>query len=515
MNFVWRAMIVVSLWLSTNACEQASVAAPRGVEGLPNEVLILYTDTVDGGFPYTDLAFAHAILLQNLIGHDPELHARIEAVSKYAAGEALAARRTFYLGVSFNDPVPDDLVIDAMAGANLTWVGRNLWQLERPRLGASLSRLGLRYVGTHQASTPLEIDASFNRVEYKRYSFQKALAPMEMAEVQSLDDRVMVPAWALDRSGRRIPYALHSGAFWFVADDPFSFMHETDRYLVFADLIDEMLERPEACEPRAMLRLEDVHANDSASGLTRTLEVLDRLRVPFALAVIPQYLRPSGTVNWADRPQMLGAVRYAERIGGRVFQHGYTHQYENLLNPSGVSAFDYEFWDIAHNAPIPGLSPSAALERALRGKAILEEIGLHPIGWVTPHYTAPAELYASFNAVYTTAFERRFYQRGRVIAGQFFPYPVRDVYGTTILPENIGDVQTSTPIPVLLERARANRSLRCPWAGLYFHPYLLADGYTGPDRLEAADIESLILEMQRLGYRFIDPAAPILPGAGH
>ncbi|WP_045233458.1 DUF2334 domain-containing protein, partial [Deinococcus pimensis] len=74
---------------------------------------------------------------------------------------------------------------------------------------------------------------------------------------------------------------------------------------------------------------------------------------------------------------------------------------------------------------------------------------------------------------YRVAFERRTYRAGSVTFEQFFPYPVWDEHGTFVLPENLSNVETVTSLTRMLEVARANRALRCPWASFFVHPYQL------------------------------------------
>src|SRR3954451_25266334 len=69
-----------------------------------------------------------------------------------------------------------------------------------------------------------------------------------------------------------------------------------------------------------------------------------------------------------------------------------------------------------------------------------------------PHYAASALDYKTFNTLFGVRYDRGLYFPGVLsgttvdnsvahMVGQFFPYTVRDVYGSTVIPENIGKVE--------------------------------------------------------------------------
>src|SRR4029453_11140170 len=66
--------------------------------------------------------------------------------------------------------------------------------------------------------------------------------------------------------------------------------------------------------------------------------------------------------------------------------------------------------------------------------------------------------------------------------GQFFPYSVRDVYGSVIIPENIGNVEPQAfnnhpaRLPAaLVATADRNLVVRDGVASFFYHPYLGTD----------------------------------------
>lgn len=477
----------------------------------------LKTGVSSQAYSYTEAAQIYATMLANLIGRYSNLKTVIRPVSTYVAGDALQNLRTFYIGSTYEDPVPNALITDVMAGAPVTWMNYQVWRLDNAALNASLSKLGLQYISNRAAYLPADYTTSFNKIDYRGFTYDKYLAPMEIMEVQPIAGaNVTVHAWAKDSTGKQIPYALQSGNFWYVADIPFSYIHETDRYLVMADLLGPMLGHNETCTPRAISRMEDVSPNDDATDLKRMLDVYQKVNIPFGVTVIPQHkdITSNTTVNWTQNLAALTQVWRIPTIKGRVFQHGYTHQYSTLLNPYGTSGDDFEFWRVTLNAdgswnyvgPIPGMTPDIALARVVAGRTILLSLAISPVGWVTPHYAADPSYYAKFNTVYSRVWERRLYRVGNTVAGQFFPYPVRDISGSLVLPEDMGSVQPNYGLDKVMLAAQANRGLRCPWAGHFNHPYTLNPAYTGPGSVGAAAFEKLLRDVQALGYTYVDPS---------
>ena len=67
---------------------------------------------------------------------------------------------------------------------------------------------------------------------------------------------------------------MRSGNFWYVADMPFSYIGPRDRYLVFADLLHDMLGVQHAESHKALVRLEDVGAMVSVTAMKKLTDYL-------------------------------------------------------------------------------------------------------------------------------------------------------------------------------------------------------------------------------------------------
>ncbi len=468
-------------------------------------------------FSYSDAAQLYSIFLANLLGRYQDLTIIRKGVSSYQPGDATKYLRTFYIGSTYGESVPASLITDTQGGAPVTWLNYQAWAVMpySNATNAASSPLGLSYTTLHGAYDQAAYTTTYNKITYNGYTYDKYLAGMEMGEVKLEKTTALVKAWAKNSAGRQIPYAVQSGNFWYIADNPLTYIHETDRYLVFADLLGPMLGRSQTCEPRAVGRMEDLSPNDAAADLKRMLDAIQKVNIPFAAATIPLYKNNTTGVTrtWQNNSAALAQLRRVPNIKGRIFQHGYTHQYEGLNNPYGESGVDFEFWQATDNGsggfnyigPIPGQTPASALQRMQSGRTLLTGLGLNPSGWVTPHYAADPSFYTSFNTVYPRVMERRLYRVGSLVAGQFFPYPVKDVAGTFILPETLGSLQPGYYVDRVLAAARANRALSCPWAGHFFHAYTLNPAYTGPASISVANFEKLLRDIQALGYRYVDP----------
>ncbi len=467
-------------------------------------------------FSFVDNAIINAQHIANLVQGVKGHWAETKPVSEYQLGDANLVKHTFYMGSTFDNPVPDALIQDVMSGSNVTWLHYNIWQLNRPALNASLEQLGLEYLEGLYFADPNDAANSFNTIEYNGYDFKKVLSDLELNVIGLITPTnpnaaaVEVLAEAKDPNGNRRPYALKSGNFWYIADSPFSYVYERDRYLVFADLVPKMLGVDITCEPRALIRIEDVTPNDSSTSLARIFDVFTAEQVPFGIATVAIYEnQPQGiTLNWGDNPAALAVMLDAQNGFGQVLQHGYTHTTPNFLNPVGISGVDWEFWNINENVPLPNLSPEQALARVKTGQDELLSYGLWPRAWVTPHYAANPSYYPKFKEAYWRYYERRTLMSGNISTGQFFPYPVRDINDRAlVLPENTNFVSEGNLLPDILETGRANLALSCPWMGMFMHPFLLDPSFTGVNAVTPAELTQFIADVRALGYTFVTPTS--------
>jgi Uncharacterized protein conserved in bacteria (DUF2334) len=204
--------------------------------------------------------------------------------------------------------------------------------------------------------------------------------------------------------------------------------------------------------------------------------------------------------------------------GGTIIDECYTHQYSNVDNPyDGVSGDDAEFFlahvdasnNVVWDGPIPADSPSWAQGRVASAVAAFKSANLPvPSYWVTPHYFATDVDYQAVAKSYPARYESSIYYAGILsqkpvnhaeYIGEFFPYTVLDVYGTTVLPEDLGDYeptsQNGNPVRTaadLVQEAKLNLAVRDGYASFFYDP-----SYgTGP-------LGQIISGIKGLGYTFV------------
>ncbi|MEI8257065.1 MAG: DUF2334 domain-containing protein, partial [Deltaproteobacteria bacterium] len=280
---------------------------------------------------------------------------------------------------------------------------------------------------------------------------------------------------------------------------------------------------------RATVRLEDITPANDPTELRAVADYLFSRGVPFGIGVSPQYRDPRGYYNGGvaenitlrNSPDVVSALRYMLTKGGVLVMHGQTHQWNGGLNPfTGVTGDDTEFYRVIHNAdntltysgPLPEDSLTWATTRMTTGLNLFRQAGLvQPAIFEFPHYAASVNSFTAAASRFTTRWERSFYFKGLLSGGaidythpfgQLFPYIVRDVYGTRVLPENLGNVEPDAfenfpprlPAEII---AAAQRSLvvRDGIAGFYFHPFF-----------DISYLRETVEGIQALGYTFVNPA---------
>lgn len=542
----------------------------------------------DAGPETYNLGELYSVFLRNLLGHFPNLQQIVAPIESYKGGDIERCRSTIYIGSYFENRIPTDFLHDfSVTKRNVAWLGYSVWKLGREGLAQTF---GVEYLRL----TTLDLEhrdakgrpTFFSTIRYKGEQFRKYgefkrddpktfLAPFEMTALDVIDPETTVLAEAIhdgsgsgsDRGvGERLPYALRRANHFYVADVPFSFMHESDRYLVFADLLFDILkEKPRHTGPRpAVFRLEDIHARVPQYQIYDIARTVAANRVPLHIAMIPIFFDP---LQRADRgandelvfmhqdPLFLNLLDELKKQNARFIWHGVTHQYKRIPNPhNAVSGDDFEFWDANNNRPVEDDSLDFVLKRLNDGWYSLDRAAVHPRIWEVPHYQASVLDYLFFARLFSWNIGRVIYslysakglpesvspdlwfQNGGIAAdqkrraalgnvsvnvrsspsGQFFPYEIYgDVYGQRVLPENLGNIQpmvndhvvTPRSVDKILEAARRNLKLRDVWGSLFFHPQLVdptsRDGI-GDFPGDTKELNRLLREMKDMGYEFID-----------
>jgi len=353
----------------------------------------------------------------------------------------------------------------------------------------------------------------------------------------------------LDENGQTYekPYIIEGGNFWFVGDIPFSYMYEEDRYLAFADLLHDMLSIPHEEKHLALMRLEDVNAvGTDLYGLKEVVNYMETNNIPFTIAAIPLYRDPlayynnfAAAIPYGDGLVVVVPIRSKklslsevgdivkglyERGAATVVQHGYTHQLDALKNPyNGVTADDFEFLRVSdddndgnylYEGPSHNDDPVWAKTRMEKGKMILAEMGIKAFAWEAPHYMAGPKHYRAIRELYPVQYSRLIYYpwedgdrpgHENDYIGQYFPYLIhKDVYGYTIIPENLQNIEDA-PNPGYrplsskdtIRFAKKLKVVRDGIGSFFYHPYL-----------GKSELEKIVNGLRDLGYTFV--SAPSL-----
>jgi uncharacterized protein YdaL len=491
-------------------------------------VLILY----DSAGPFGWIGDIHARMLANLVGHF-DLPCLVKPVEAYEAGSLRRAQAVFYLGTTYDNPLPESFLRDVRASVKpVCWFKYNLWQLSLSPGFDFAARTGFRFD---------YLDGSgYETVTYRGETFGKNPLDPELGRTTIVNPALAsAPAWACREDGTScIPYAVRGSNFWYIADSPFAFLDEEDRYLIFCDLLHDILGINHPEQHRAIIRIEDIDARTSPAALQAITDVLAAEEVPFLLSVVPVHADPLGYYNGgvpqflrvAQTPALQQVLTNAVKRGGQIVLHGYTHQYGATPNPyHGVSGDDFEFLratlddagNFARFEPVPEDSYKWARTRLRAAQKELRAAGFTAVAWSTPHYAASALDSVVFGEFFPLTIQRAIYfegtgqivgtpgrglkWRGQLVSrgrfgGQFFPYVIQqDIYGLKVVPENLGNVD----LPVLsgaafrqpadmIRIARKNRVVRDGWANGFFHAFL-----------DPALLQELLVGISQEGYTFV------------
>ncbi len=468
-----------------------SVRAEAFVTARGKSILILY----DEGGAWGHLGEHYAQMMANLVSH----FGRWEAmpVERYRQGRMQGHRAVVYLGTHYGEKLPEDFLKDVSnLDRPVLWINDNLWQLT-PRYPDFLVKQGWTWMGFKALGIK---GVKYKDVLFTRDAANKA-AVLDLRVTRPAGNRVL-GTYVMDDASER-PWAIQSGLFTYVSEIPLIYLDMDDRYVAFAGLLYDVLEPQAKLSRRALVRLEDVGPISDPKRLAAIADLLHARKIPFSAAVYPRYVGPlrSGgpqvTCELSDRPEVVEALKYMTARGGTLIMHGYTHQLEGLRNPySGQSAEDFEFYRthvndqdvVVYDGPVPGDSARWAESRVAKSREAFRKAGLAlPTIFETPHYAASPVDYEVFGRLFSMRYERGQYFPGylngrpdaKKAIGQFFPYPVTDVYGSRVIPENLGNIRLTVsnhhPIRLaadLVRTARLNKVIPNAFASFFYHPYL-------------------------------------------
>jgi uncharacterized protein YdaL len=515
------------------------------------KTLVVYDTTDTWGW----LGELYAMAAGNLASHFGTVTA--EPVASYVAGQMNDYTSTIYIGSTYNEPIPVAFLNDVLATTHpVIWAADNVWQLS----GTDGSDANLAFeakYGWDPSTSYFDTTDNVTAVGYKTQTFSRSAANGANILAPHITNpaavRVLGQANCTDASGAAVPcapiaqatgttfpWAIRSANLTYVGEVPFSYISETDRYIVFSDLLFAALAPAAQPTHQALVRLEDVNPTADPTALRQFADYLSGQHVPFTVGVIPQYTDPNGAANGgipqvitlAQAPAVVSALKYMQSKGGVIIQHGYTHQYSNVANPyNAVTGDDAEFYRarcsttqsapynfevpcqstdwVIWTGPLPNDSRTGAAARVLAGRQLFTLAGLSaPAIFEVPHYFASPADYAGIGSVFSTRYERELFVSGQLTGqpydftrsfSQFFPYVIHDVYGAKIIPENLGNYEPemSNNVPPrlpqdIIHNAQLNLAVTQGVASFFYHP-----------DLPLAGLQQTVTGIRDLGYTFV------------
>jgi uncharacterized protein YdaL len=502
----------------TTDTANAAAASGAGVSTAASaRTLVLYDTTGAWGW----LGELYGTMTANLASQFGSWTAK--PVSAYTPGEVDQYTATIYLGSTYDEPLPTAFLDDVVASSRpVIWMYDNIWQLtaRHPTFQATYGWMWSNF--------------DFSAVDAVLYKGRElSRDPGNQGGVMTyatVDPSVQVLASARRADGSTFPWALRSRNLTYIGELPYVYFNEGDRMMAFADLLFDALAPARPERHRALVRIEDISADSDPAELRAIADYLSSRHIPFSFGVSPRYVDPLGvynngraqTIRLDQRRAVVDAIRYMQARGGVMLEHGWTHQYAKVANPyNGVSGDDTEFYRVVENAdhtltwvgPVAEDSPAWNRSRINGAADDFRRAGLAtPTIFEYPHYTASATSYREVAKVFGARYDRTLYFRGVLsggavdhsrMVGQLFPYVVRDVYGTKVLPENIGNVepedwfQYKARLPEQIIRdAKRNLVVRDGFASFYFHPFFDLDY-----------LKQTVEGIQAAGYTFVSPTS--------
>lgn len=543
---------------------------------LPDKCVQIYYDRIN---PNYFEGRSTALILENLLAHFPNIQRYVIPIEMYKQGQLDRCYASFYVSTINNDSIPNLFLQDyANTKKNVIWMQHNIWKLDAKILQkiwmAKFNSLAfLDWDHKDKQGHP----GFFRYYQYKGQEFtaygefdennsNKFTANYFIVQMMPLNDdaKKYVVSWVKHSTNNQlIPFILHNANHWYVTQLPFSYMTKDSQYLIFTDLLFDMIgEQPRYKGKKpALVRIEDVNTGfTTPEQLIKLSDIFFKYRMPFSIALIPIFADPFKVLNRTPGPithnyGFVYALHYAKDHGGSIIYGGVTHQYDNMKNPyNGMSGADYEFWDMVNDQPLKEDSPHYILDKLQQGADVIAEAGLKPVAWLTPHYRASILDYFILAQVFNWSVESKYYvpytseQKIRLpesltfdndwpgsvairepyfkslkvnypksapFIQPFFPFEIYgDSYGQRVIPENVGYI---TPKPQLVDyyetvdgmiaTVQRNAVLRDVWASFFIHPFLLNTkdrGGMAEYRGDSREIERLLVAIEAAGYQFID-----------
>ncbi len=404
--------------------------------------------------------------IRSYLGHFG-IEAEVIEARNYSPGLMDTYRWIFYVG-SEREKVNKDLARDVESTTKkVVWIDNNVRQLD-----PSFFRLGGFTVKSHREKSRL--------IDYKDTLLPPGDKTVNRIKIANPKRNIVYSKVFLTRT-KSAPYIINSRNFWYIADNPFAHPKDGGAYMVFADILHNVIE-DHPHERQAVIRIDGVNPRTDPEQLRTLINFLHINQMPFAISVTPVFKKngAAAPVRLHKKTKLTKVIKEAEEKGGVIVLNGYAHQ---LKKKTGT---EREF------GAIEGLTVSEVRARTTRRlQAAQEEMkrsGFTTKFWHTPFYQAAPADYQVFRRNFRYAFERSVEPPP--------PYKVgENAYGQLLVQENLG-----------LERsgeAKKNRVSEKAW-----RMRVVRDAYAGftvKPETDLAAISTLVEKMQEMNYEFVSP----------
>ncbi|WP_085506063.1 DUF2334 domain-containing protein [Thalassobacillus devorans] len=277
--------------------------------------------------------------------------------------------------------------------------------------------------------------------------------------------------------------------------------------IILAETLHEVFQQAHDQHYQGYIRLEDIHPLVDPRKLKQVAEVLKEKEIPYMIAVIPVYVNPETGAysHMSDYPKVLEVLKYMQKNGGTVVQHGYTHQYRATETGEG-----FEFWDVRNDSPIyksaddpnpikgpadfkaeedyqkylkelQAFEKSYVEEKITKGIHELSGFGLKPLAFEAPHYTMSQNGYQTVANHYSTYVGQLQLSDKDWETMDSTPYITNPsmLDGMTLLPETLGYVQpdNTEAMDIIMAKAEKQLIVRDGMLSVFYHPYLGVDKF--------------------------------------
>jgi len=450
----------------------AATARSYELASSPTSILVV-GDRIDGYERYSqELPLSIAVLLSHFTADTRWLF-----TDQVTQRDVTGASAVVYVGDNETVSVPRGTLRTLGSAKRLVLFANHLKEFRES--GAAFAHLAP--LGRHPVPSGAQVTYEGKRLSFSGDSYIDLPAVDAAAVVSSI-------VWR----GGHVPYIVRDGSATFV-NGPIDFGEngldpERNAYkIVLADALTAALgARRPASQHLAMLRLEDVSVQTPVEKLRDIVMLLNDLKVPYGIGVIPDQWVAGKQLQPLRRDRGLVTIlRWAQAHGATIVLHGLHHSFH--------SAEDFEFWDAARDRPLSYDSSAWMKGRIKEGLHDELAVGLKPMMWETPHYTASSVDYAQTARFFTTAWEQR-----RPLG--WFPWVLqRDQYGQRLLPEDLGYValggDPQESLDAQMKRARVLLICRA----------CLATGFLHPSTVSPNVVSRYVENLRAMGYVFADP----------